>query len=139
MLGIEKKFPIARANIAIDWPSRPSKSPPRSYACKRPQRDLQHHQRRPVRLGKHLARHRRVAGHAAGRSRAPLSLDRDIRPREAEWETIRARHGLRSGNLRDFVGLSCEYADYTMGYGRNQPGPPAIVSAIKRCRPASPR
>ncbi len=61
----------------------------------------------------------------------PLSLDRDIRPREAEWETIRARHGLRSGNLRDFVGLSFEYADYTTGYGRNTPGPPAIVSTIK--------
>ena len=61
----------------------------------------------------------------------PLSLDRDIRPREAEWETIRARHGLRSGNLRDFVGLSFEYADYTMGFGRNKPGPPAIVSTIK--------
>ena len=63
--------------------------------------------------------------------RVPLSLDRDIRPREAEWETVRARHGLRSGNLRDFVGLSFEYADYTMGYGRNEPGPPAIVSTIK--------
>jgi hypothetical protein len=61
----------------------------------------------------------------------PISLDRDIRPREAEWETIRARHGLRSGNLRDFVGLSFEYADYTMGYGRNKPGAPAIVSTIK--------
>jgi len=61
----------------------------------------------------------------------PLSLDREIRPREAEWEAIRARHGLRSGNLRDFVGLSFEYADYTMGYGRNAPGPPAIVSTIK--------
>jgi hypothetical protein len=61
----------------------------------------------------------------------PLSLDRDIRPREAEWETIRARYGLRSGNLCDFVGLSFEYADYTMGYGRNAPGPPAIVSTIK--------
>jgi nucleoside-diphosphate-sugar epimerase len=61
----------------------------------------------------------------------PLSFDRDIRPREAEWETIRARHGLRSGNLRDFVSLSFEYADYTMGYGRNRPGPPAIVSTIK--------
>jgi nucleoside-diphosphate-sugar epimerase len=62
---------------------------------------------------------------------APLSLDRDIRPRETEWEAIRARHKLRSGNLRDFVGLSFEYADYTMGYGRNEPGPPAIVSTIK--------
>jgi hypothetical protein len=63
--------------------------------------------------------------------RVPLSLDRVIRPREAEWDTIRDRHGLRSGTLRDFVGLSFEYADYTMGYGRNEPGPPAIVSTIK--------
>jgi hypothetical protein len=61
----------------------------------------------------------------------PRSLDRDIRPREAEWEKVRARHRLRSGNLRDFVGLSFEYADYTMGNGRDQPGPPAIVSTIK--------
>jgi nucleoside-diphosphate-sugar epimerase len=61
----------------------------------------------------------------------PLSLDREIRPREAEWEKIRAHYSLRSGNLRDFVGLSFEYADYTMGYGRNEPGPPVIVSTIK--------
>jgi hypothetical protein len=45
-------------------------------------------------------------------------------------EKVRARHRLRSGNLRDFGGLSLEYADYTMGYGRDQPSPPAIVSTI---------
>jgi hypothetical protein len=28
------------------------------------------------------------------------------------------------------VGLSFEHANYTMGYGRNEPGPPAIVSTI---------
>src|SRR5262245_41543715 len=61
----------------------------------------------------------------------PLPLDRDIRPREAEWAEIRAQHGLRSGTLKEFVGLSFEYADYTMGYGRTQPGPPALVSTIK--------
>lgn len=61
----------------------------------------------------------------------PLSLDRDIRPRETEWDAIRAQYGLRSGNLREFVGLSFEYADYTMGYGRTESGPPAIVSTIK--------
>ena len=33
--------------------------------------------------------------------------------------------------FRSFVGLSFEYADYTMGYGRSQPGPPALVSTIK--------
>ncbi len=31
----------------------------------------------------------------------------------------------------EFVGLSFEYADYTMGYGRDRPGPPALVSTIK--------
>ena len=61
----------------------------------------------------------------------PLSLDREIRPQEAAWAEIRAAHGLESGTLKDFVGLSFEYADYTMGYGRDKPGPPAIVSTIK--------
>jgi nucleoside-diphosphate-sugar epimerase len=61
----------------------------------------------------------------------PLRLDAEIRPREAAWAEIRAAHGLASGPLKEFVGLSFEYADYTMGYGRDKPGPPAIVSTIK--------
>ncbi|MBM3648114.1 MAG: NAD-dependent epimerase/dehydratase family protein [Alphaproteobacteria bacterium] len=61
----------------------------------------------------------------------PLPLDREIRPQEQAWAEIRAQHGLTSGTLKEFVGLSFEYADYTMGYGRAQPGPPAIVSTIK--------
>ncbi len=61
----------------------------------------------------------------------PLSLDREIRPREADWAAIRKEHGLASGSLKDFVGLSFEYADYTMGHGRTEPGPPALVSTIK--------
>ena len=61
----------------------------------------------------------------------PLSLDREIRPRETDWAEIRARHGLKSGTLKAFVGLSFEYADYTMGYGRSEPGAPALVSTIK--------
>jgi nucleoside-diphosphate-sugar epimerase len=69
-------------------------------------------------------------GFAAG-AHVPLSLDREIRPREAEWTEIRRQYGLASGNLRDFVGQSFEYADYTMGFGRTQPGPPALVSTIK--------
>jgi nucleoside-diphosphate-sugar epimerase len=61
----------------------------------------------------------------------PLSLEREIRPQEAAWTEIRAAHGLKSGTLKEFVGLSFEYADYTMGFGRTQPGPPAIVSTVK--------
>ena len=69
-------------------------------------------------------------GFAAG-APVPLSLDKEIRPREAEWAEIRRTHGLASGTLKEFVGLSFEYADYTMGYGRDTPGPPALVSTIK--------
>jgi nucleoside-diphosphate-sugar epimerase len=69
-------------------------------------------------------------GFAAG-DRVPMSLDREVRPQEAAWAEIRASYGLKSGALKEFVGLSFEYADYTMGYGRDQPGAPAIVSTIK--------
>lgn len=61
----------------------------------------------------------------------PYSLDLHTRPREADWARVCQQHNLVAGSLRDFVGLSFEYADYTMGYGRNEPGPPAIVSTIK--------
>jgi nucleoside-diphosphate-sugar epimerase len=61
----------------------------------------------------------------------PLRLDTEVRPQEAVWAEIRATHGLTSGTLKGFVGLSFEYADYTMGYGREKPGPAAIVSTIK--------
>ena len=69
-------------------------------------------------------------GFTAGAARS-LSLDREIRPLEAEWQRIVSQHGLVSGSLKDFVGLSFEYADYTMGHGRTTLGPPAIVSTIK--------
>ena len=61
----------------------------------------------------------------------PLSLDREIRPQEADvgGDPRGARAQVR--HLKEFVGLSFEYADYTMGYGRTQPGPPALVSTIK--------
>ncbi len=61
----------------------------------------------------------------------PMALDQDIRPREEDWSAIRTEHRLTSGTLRDFVGLSFQYADYTMGFGRTEPGPAAIVSTIK--------
>jgi nucleoside-diphosphate-sugar epimerase len=58
----------------------------------------------------------------------PFSL-RDIPP--AAWDTVRTRHGLASPGLKDFVGLSMEYADYQMRYGQTEPGPASIVSTIK--------
>ena len=65
-----------------------------------------------------------------GESRAALAGSRDPAARSGVGSDPRAvRPAL--GQSRDFVGLSFEYADYTMGYGRNVPGPPAIVSTIK--------
>jgi len=61
----------------------------------------------------------------------PLRLDTQIRLREDDWAAIRTAYGLKSGTLKEFVGLSFEYADYTMGYGRDTPGPAALVSTIK--------
>lgn len=50
---------------------------------------------------------------------------------DSAWEILRARHGLTSPCLRDFVGLSMEYADYQMRFGQTEPGPASIVSTIK--------
>lgn len=61
----------------------------------------------------------------------PLSLQRDIGSREGEWQSIVRKHGLLAPDLASFVGLSFEYADYQMGYGRTSPAPPAISSTIK--------
>ena len=58
----------------------------------------------------------------------PFSL-RDIS--DVAWDAVRARHRLTSPALRDFVGLSMEYADYQMRYGQTEPGLPSIVSTIK--------
>jgi nucleoside-diphosphate-sugar epimerase len=49
----------------------------------------------------------------------------------APWEALRRKHDLISPGLEAFVGLSFQYADYTMRYGQTEPGPPAIVSTVK--------
>ena len=36
-----------------------------------------------------------------------------------------------SGTLKTFVGLSFQYADYQMGFGRTEPSPPSFSSTIK--------
>jgi nucleoside-diphosphate-sugar epimerase len=61
----------------------------------------------------------------------PCSLEKDIRPREADWARIRTKHDLLSPNLASFVGLSFQYADYQMSYGRTEPAPPSFSSTIK--------
>jgi nucleoside-diphosphate-sugar epimerase len=61
----------------------------------------------------------------------PLSMVREIAPREDEWRRICARHSLIAPDLKSFVGLSFEYADYQLGYGRTKPAQIAFSSTIK--------
>ena len=72
----------------------------------------------------------RALGMEPGESR-PLSLEAAIGPREDEWQRIVARHGLAAPDLKRFVGLSFEYADYQMGFGRSTPAPASFSSTIK--------
>lgn len=61
----------------------------------------------------------------------PMSLEAEIAPRAADWQAIVARHGLVEPDLRKLVGLSFQYADFQMGFGRPVPGAPAFSSTIK--------
>jgi nucleoside-diphosphate-sugar epimerase len=61
----------------------------------------------------------------------PLSLAQTWPEWIAPWEALRRRHGLISPGLEAFVGLSFQYADYSMRHGRTDPGPPSIVSTVK--------
>jgi nucleoside-diphosphate-sugar epimerase len=62
---------------------------------------------------------------------APLSLAKEYPKWIAPWEGLRRRHNLLSPDLEEFVGLSFQYADYSMRYGHTEPGPPSIVSTVK--------
>ena len=61
----------------------------------------------------------------------PMSLEAGILPREAEWAAVRARHKIVAPDLKSFVGLSFQYADYQWGFGRTEAAPPAFSSTIK--------
>ena len=61
----------------------------------------------------------------------PLSLAQQYPKWIAPWETLRRRHNLISPDLEAFVGLSFQYADYSMRHGQTQSGPPSIVSTVK--------
>ncbi|HEX2886889.1 SDR family oxidoreductase [Vineibacter terrae] len=61
----------------------------------------------------------------------PLRLAQDMPACEAEWAAVVQRHGLRSGTLKQFVGDSFFYADFSFAHGRELPPPPALVSTVK--------
>ena len=61
----------------------------------------------------------------------PLSLAQEYPKWIAPWDELRRKHDLISPGLEEFVGLSFQYADYSMRYGQTQAGPPSIVSTVK--------
>jgi hypothetical protein len=71
-----------------------------------------------------------AAGMRVGQA-SPFPLTSLLDSGEADWDLIRARHNLLAPSLREFVGLSMEYADYQMRHGRTDIGPPSIVSTVK--------
>jgi nucleoside-diphosphate-sugar epimerase len=62
---------------------------------------------------------------------APLSLAQTYPQWIAPWDALRRKYDLISPGLEAFVGLSFQYADYSMRYGQTEPGPPSIVSTVK--------
>jgi len=61
----------------------------------------------------------------------PLSLVQQYPHWIAPWEELRRKHHLIAPGLEAFVGLSFQYADYSMRYGQTESGPPSIVSTVK--------
>ncbi|MCA6124814.1 NAD-dependent epimerase/dehydratase family protein [Bradyrhizobium sp. WSM 1704] len=61
----------------------------------------------------------------------PLSLAQEYPKWIAPWDALRRKHDLVAPGLEEFVGLSFQYADYSMRYGQTEPGPPSIVSTVK--------
>jgi nucleoside-diphosphate-sugar epimerase len=64
-------------------------------------------------------------------SAVPLSLTTEYPQWIAPWDALRRKHDLISPGLEAFVGLSFQYADYSMRYGQTQSGSPSIVSTVK--------
>ncbi|MEZ5741148.1 MAG: SDR family oxidoreductase [Burkholderiaceae bacterium] len=63
---------------------------------------------------------------------APMSLAAEMPRRQAQWSAIHKRYGLQSPeNLRDFVGLSFQYADRNFAYGDSLAALPTLVSTVK--------
>jgi nucleoside-diphosphate-sugar epimerase len=61
----------------------------------------------------------------------PLSLVKEYPQWIARWDALRRKHNLVSPDLETFVGLSFQYADYSLRYGQTAAGPPSIVSTVK--------
>ncbi|MCB5174633.1 MULTISPECIES: SDR family oxidoreductase [Microvirga] len=61
----------------------------------------------------------------------PLSMGEFLPSKAAVWDRIVARHGLKPLSLKEVLGESHHYADFTFAYGAKHRPPPALVSTIK--------
>lgn len=61
----------------------------------------------------------------------PFSMAQASEHWDAPWDAIRRKHELISPGLKEFVGLSFQYADYQLRYSRTEVGEPSIVSTVK--------
>jgi nucleoside-diphosphate-sugar epimerase len=61
----------------------------------------------------------------------PLSMAKQFPNWIEPWNAVRRKHNLAAPGLKEFVGLSFQYADYSMRYGHAESGPPSIVSTVK--------
>ncbi len=61
----------------------------------------------------------------------PLSMAKEFPNWIEPWDALRRKHNLLAPGLQEFVGLSFQYADYSMRYGHTESGPPSIVSTVK--------
>ena len=61
----------------------------------------------------------------------PLSLAKTFPQWIAPWDALRRNYDLVAPGLEAFVGLSFQYADYSMRHGQTEPGSPSIVSTVK--------
>jgi nucleoside-diphosphate-sugar epimerase len=61
----------------------------------------------------------------------PLSLASEYPNWIEPWDRLRRQHDLLAPGLAAFVGLSFQYADYSMRFGHVESGPPSFVSTVK--------
>jgi nucleoside-diphosphate-sugar epimerase len=61
----------------------------------------------------------------------PLSLARFLPAKDAVWDRIVERNGLRKIPMGELLGESHHYADFCFAYGAAAPPPPAFVSTVK--------
>src|SRR6202165_129816 len=61
----------------------------------------------------------------------PLSLAKTYPQWIAPWDALRRKYDLVAPGLEAFVGLSFQYADYSMRYGQHESGQTSMVSTVK--------